>query len=269
MNNSFFDILTGAWKFQILLTSVENETLPPRIRRALDHVFPHPVNSPHMVKQMKRMAEYWKALPAKGEIPLASLEDHGIYMEAQDEKARFSMDSFLAQLDLKGVRRLLDVGGGTAPYLRGIQKKLPEIETVYMDIEDAAALAREKGLQGEIITGDIRELDWGKGYNLLLLSHVIHMYDDDTVKTLFRKAGDALAEGGRLVIVEHFIDPQDDPYNFLFDINMLLGTQGGKCRTRQEVKDLAENFLPEKEYLIDPRTGVLEFRLCIKSNIEL
>ena len=260
MNDSFFDILTGAWKTQLLLASVENETLPPRIRRALDRVFPHPVNSPHMVKQMKRMAEYWKKLPNRGDIPLASLEDHRIYMEAQEEKALFSLDSFLARLDLAGVRRLLDVGGGTAPYLRGIQKLRPDIQSVYMDIEDAAALAREKGLQGKIITGDIRELDWGKGHDLILLSHVIHMYGDETTRAFFRKAGVALAEGGRLVVVEHFIDPEDDPFNFLFDINMLLGTEGGKCRTRQEVKDLAENFSMKKDYLIDPRTGVLEFR---------
>lgn len=261
MTDPFFDILTGAWKTRLLLASVESKTLPPRIQRALERVYPYPVESPNMTRQMKRMAEYWTALPERGEIPPASPEDHRIYMEAQEEKARYSQDSLLAQLDLEGVGRLLDVGGGTAPYLRGIQKRHPEMDTVYMDIEQTATLAREKGLQGEIITGDIRSMDWGMGYHLILLSQIIHMYDDETVQALFRKAYNALDKGGRMVIIEHFVDPEDDPFNFLFDINMFLGTEGGKCRTRREVKELAESFTPEREYLIDPRTGVIEFRV--------
>lgn len=263
MEEQFFDILTGAWKTRLLIASVKNGSLPPRIQKALDRVYPRKIEAPHMARQMERMMEYWKGLPDKGEVPQGTEEDYLIYMEAQEEKAQFSLDAFLERIDMAGVHRLLDVGGGTAPYLRGIQKKFPDISTTYMDIESAANLARKKGLKGEIIIGDVRELSWGKKFDMVLISQVIHIYDDDSVKFFFTKAAEALNEKGRMAIVEHFVDPWDDPYNFLFDINMFLGTEGGRCRTRQDVRDLAsENFNLEKEYIIDKRTGVMEFRLA-------
>ncbi|MBI5187431.1 MAG: methyltransferase [Nitrospinae bacterium] len=262
MEELFFDVLTGAWKTRLLIASVKNGPLPPRIQKALDRIYPQEIKAPHMARQMERMAEHWKGLPDKREVPHGTEEDYRIYMEAQEEKAGFSLNTFLELVDLAGVRRLLDVGGGTAPYLRGIQKKFPDIAATYMDIESAAALAREKGLQGEIIAGDFRDLPWGENFDFILISQVIHMYGDDSVRLFFNKAAGALTEKGRLAIIEHFVDPWDDPYNFLFDINMFLGTDGGKCRTRQEVLDLApENFAPEREYMIDKRTGVLELRL--------
>lgn len=264
MEEQFFDILTGAWKTRLLIASAKNGPLPPRIQKALDRIYPREIEAPHMARQMERMTEYWKGLPDRREVPDGTEEDYRIYMEAQEEKAGFSLNAFLELVDLAGVSRLLDVGGGTAPYLRGIQKKFPGIATTYMDIESAAALAREKGLQGEIITGDFRDLPWGKNFDFILISQVIHMYDDDSVRLFLNKAAGALAAKGRLAIMEHFVDPWDDPYNFLFDINMFLGTEGGRCRTRQEVRDLAsENFVPEKEYMIDKRTGVLELRLAL------
>ncbi len=263
MNDQFFDLLTGAWKTQLLIAATENHSLPPRIQRAQDQVYPKQVHSPNMVKQMKRMMEYWKELPLRGPIPKGSMKDYRIYMEAQEEKAQTSKESFLKQVDFDKVQRLLDVGGGTAPYLREIQKQHPQIHTTYMDIEDAAIIAKEKGLKGNVIAGDFRELDWGKEYDLILLSQVIHMYDDESVGKLFDKASEALTEKGRLVVVEHFIDPEDDAFNFLFDINMYLGTDGGKCRTRGEVADLASHrFTLERKFQIDERTGVLEFLSC-------
>lgn len=262
MNDHFFDLLTGAWKTRLLIAADENETLPPRMRRALDRVYPQKVHAPNMVKQMKRMAEYWKELPNKAEVPRGTPNDHRIYMEAQEEKAQTSVDSFLEQVELHGSESLLDVGGGTAPYLRGIRKKFPTAQTAYIDIEDAAVLAKEKGLGGEIRTGDFREIDWGNNYHVVLISQVIHMYDDESVRKLFSKAAGALRKTGRLVIIEHFVDSDDDPFNFLFDVNMYLGTEGGRCRTRQEVKDLTSEFFfkKKKDYAIDKRTGVLEFQ---------
>jgi len=143
-----------------------------------------------------------------------------------------------------GARRLLDIGGGSGAYSIAFAKASPGLRAEVLDLASVVPIAqkhiREAGVGDRVTTrvGDLTVDEFGKDYDLILLSAICHMLDPEQNQDLFRRCYRALAPGGRVVIRDSILEPDKTAPRWaaLFAINMLVGTKGGSTYTEAEYK---------------------------------
>jgi len=141
----------------------------------------------------------------------------------------------LAQrLDLSGAKRLLDVGAGSGCYSIALAQANSGLRCTLMDLKGMCDVALDyvgkAGLSQRI---DACPLDmfrekWPTGYDAVFLSNILHDWDFETASMLVRKAFDALAPGGQILVHEMLLDDTHDgpARSAAFSFFMLLGTKG-------------------------------------------
>lgn len=137
-------------------------------------------------------------------------------------------------LDLAGVRRVLDVGGGPGTYAIELCRRHPELRATIFDLPGTLAVARRhveaSGVADriELVAGDYLRDPLPTSHELVFLSNVIHGEDEETNRALMRKIHAALAPGGRVMIKDHVTDESgtSPAPAAIFSIAMLLFTRG-------------------------------------------
>jgi ubiquinone/menaquinone biosynthesis C-methylase UbiE len=142
--------------------------------------------------------------------------------------------------------KVLDVAAGHGMYGIVLAQENPRAEVVALDWTNVLAVARENadaasvGSRFRTLPGSAFEVDWGTGYDIVLLPNFLHHFDVETCEALLRKAHAALAPGGRVVIVE-FV-PDDDrsgpPEAVAFSLVMLASTPAGDAYTAAEYQKM-------------------------------
>lgn len=153
------------------------------------------------------------------------------------------------RLDLTGRRRLLDVGGGPGTHSVLLAQKYPELEAVVFDLPPVIKFAQEiissYSLSDRVTVqgGDYMVDNLGSGYDVALLSNILHQEDPETCKMILRKTYDALNKGGMLVIHAMFLNAEKDGpvWPTLHSLLLLLVYQGGRAYSLPETLDM----LPE------------------------
>ncbi len=143
-----------------------------------------------------------------------------------------------------GVRRMLDVGGGSGAYSIAFAQASPALTAELFDLPTVLPIAEghvaAAGLSGRVTTraGDLRTDAFGHGYDLVLLSAICHMLGPDENRDLLRRCREALSDGGRLVISDFLLDEdRAGPKSAaLFSINMLVGTRSGASYTEGDYR---------------------------------
>jgi cyclopropane fatty-acyl-phospholipid synthase-like methyltransferase len=113
-------------------------------------------------------------------------------------------------LDLAGVNRLLDLGGGSGVVSFALLRKQPELTSLVVDVENVCKISREiaaaNGLDKRIayIAADFMKDDLPTGFDMVMLCDTGASSDD-----LFHKIHAALNPNGRLILVEQFAPKQD------------------------------------------------------------
>ncbi|MCE9612706.1 MAG: methyltransferase [Lentisphaerae bacterium] len=138
-------------------------------------------------------------------------------------------------LDLRGCRRLLDVGGGPGTMASLLAQANPELRCRVMDLPPVAAVAGEllaaQGLQDRItlIPGDYHTTPFPAGNDAVLFSGVLHQESPAAICDLFARAHAALDPGGRLYVVDMMTDEThtQPAFSALFAVNMALTTESG------------------------------------------
>ncbi len=168
--------------------------------------------------------------------------DTEAFIAAMHANATARAPALLAALDLAGVRRALDVGGGSGGYAIALARAVPSLRVEVLDLPDVlpltAGYVAAAGLSERVTTrpGDLNADDLGAGYDLVLISAICHMNSPAQNADLLRRAGKALAPGGRLVVHDHVLEPDRTApkAGALFAINMLVNTSGGANYTEAE-----------------------------------
>lgn len=134
--------------------------------------------------------------------------------------------------------RIVDVGGSRGTLLAYLLQVLPTASGVLLD--RAEALAEAPGyLAGagvadrvELVTGDfLREVPPG---DLHVLSHVLHNWDDEHVRTIAGHCHRAGHPGGGLMVIEYLLPDDPEPsLAHVMDLIMMV-VVGGRERTRSE-----------------------------------
>jgi ubiquinone/menaquinone biosynthesis C-methylase UbiE len=148
----------------------------------------------------------------------------------------------VASLDIAKVRKVLDVGGGSGAYTVAFLKVFPEATAVLMDLPPVIRVAtryiREAGMEQRISlsAGDFMLDPLGSGFDLVLLSYVLHLNPVEANKRLLAKAFAALEPGGRVVINDYVLnaDKTLPRAAALYALNMLVSTQGGSVYSFEE-----------------------------------
>jgi 3-hydroxy-5-methyl-1-naphthoate 3-O-methyltransferase len=143
------------------------------------------------------------------------------------------------------IKRILDVGAGAAPWSIPFAQTIRSAHVTVLDLPPVTRITREYaarfgvGDRYDYLEGDLRELDFGSGYDLITLGHIIHGEGRDGGRRLIERCAEALADRGLLLIAE-FI-PNNDRTGparaMLFGINMLLHTPDGDVFTMKEYRE--------------------------------
>jgi 2-hydroxy-4-(methylsulfanyl)butanoate S-methyltransferase len=113
------------------------------------------------------------------------------------------------RVDLSDRKRMLDVGGGSGAYSLAFCAAYPQLTATILDfpqtIKSARRYAREAGMAVRIthLGGNAISTDWPTRHDVILMSYLWSAVGDDDVRVLARRAIEALAPGG-LVLVARF-----------------------------------------------------------------
>ena len=148
-----------------------------------------------------------------------------------------------------GKCRVLDIAAGHGLFGIDIARHNPQAEIVALDwanvLDVAKENARKSGVESRYstIAGSAFEVDFGQGYDLVLLTNFLHHFDPPTNEGLLRKVHAALAPNGRAVTLE-FV-PNDDrvspPDAATFSMVMLGSTAHGDAYTFAELDRMFSN----------------------------
>lgn len=174
----------------------------------------------------------------------------------EEERESFEMGMFnlammaapkiVPNIDLKGRKHLLDLGGGPGTYAIQFCLHNPELTAVIYDLPTTRPFAEKTiarfGLTDRItfVSGDFITDGIDGTFDVAWLSHILHSEGPEGCAVLLKKSVAALEPGG-LVLIQEFIlnDAKDGPlFPALFSMNMLLGTPHGQSYGEKEIAEM-------------------------------
>lgn len=151
---------------------------------------------------------------------------------------------FAESIDFRGVNHVCDIGGGSGsvlahllrvhPGLRGTVLDLPELAPEAQAVFEAAGVTdRATFVGGDFFEAVPTDCD------LYLMFAVVHDWDDDRCALILSNIRQAMAAGGRIMVIEGAV-PTHDGEHFLktTDMLMLVLGDGGRERTAAEFETL-------------------------------
>jgi SAM-dependent methyltransferase len=155
----------------------------------------------------------------------------------------------IPSLNLKGRKRLLDIGGGPGTYSAFIAQSNPEITCSVMDLPAVAAIASEllvqQGISNRVktIPGDYHTALFPGGNDVVIIFGVLHQESAESVQDILRRAYSALEPGGVIYIMDMMTDRTraHPAFSALFAVNMALTAEHGWVFSDEELKLWLEN----------------------------
>lgn len=153
----------------------------------------------------------------------------------------------LLKIGAAGPVRILDIAAGHGLFGIVLAQRNPGAAITAVDWPGVLTVATENAAKMgvkdrlKLLPGDAFKVDYGTGYDIVLLTNFLHHFDIGTNITLLRKIAAALKPGGKLAILE-FV-PNDDrvspPMPAAFSMVMLAGTPAGDAYTFSQIKAMA------------------------------
>jgi ubiquinone/menaquinone biosynthesis C-methylase UbiE len=145
--------------------------------------------------------------------------------------------------------KVLDIAAGHGLFGVAFATNNKQAEITALDWKAVLEVAKENAKKAGIedryktIEGSAFEVDFGKGYDVILLTNFLHHFDPPTCEKLLKKVHDSLADGGRAVTLE-FVPNEDrisPPESAGFSLIMLSGTPSGDAYTFSELEKMFAN----------------------------
>jgi hypothetical protein len=140
-----------------------------------------------------------------------------------------------AAVELDGVERLVDAGGGHGVLLQMLLERAPDLRGVLLDRPEVVREARfPEGMDQRIeLRAGTFFAPWDFGRcDAVVLARVLHDWPDPEALQLLRRARESVGPGGRLFVAEMVLDERAHA-GALCDLHLLAVT-GGRERTRRE-----------------------------------
>ena len=150
------------------------------------------------------------------------------------------------ELAASSPRKVLDVAAGHGMFGIAVARAVAGAQITAIDWQAVLAVACENAEAAGIseryhtVAGSAFDVDWGTGFDLVLLANFLHLLDRNTCVTLLRKARQSLVSGGRVVAAE-FVPNEDrasPPFPVMFAFQMLGSTPQGDTYTAREFENM-------------------------------
>lgn len=157
--------------------------------------------------------------------------------------AMLSAPKVVPHIDLSRCSRLLDLGGGPGTWAIQFCLANPDLTAVIFDLPTTRPFAEQTvtrfGLADRIAfaAGDFTRDALPAGCDVAWLSQVLHGEAPEQAAAVVRRAAEALAPGGMLLVQEFVLDADRCGPEFpaLFSLNMLIGTPAGQAYSEPEL----------------------------------
>ncbi|MFN3824384.1 MAG: methyltransferase [Pseudorhodobacter sp.] len=180
------------------------------------------------------LAEFWPYVFGAG-----AAEDPGRatrYSRLMAESQVLVAEDTLALADLRGVRSMMDVGGGTGAFLEALGRHHPGIERHLFELPavlDGAGARLGQGVR--LHPGSFRDDPLPPGADAISLVRVLYDHSDDTVRALLARVHAALPPGGLVLVSEPMSggmrpDPVTDVYFAFYTMAMRTGRTRSAAR---------------------------------------
>jgi (2Fe-2S) ferredoxin/predicted nicotinamide N-methyase len=164
------------------------------------------------------------------------------FIAAMDRNAKERASAVVKAVGANGIKRMLDLGGGSAAYSIAFARAVPGLTSEILDTADVVPLTQDyiqrAGLTDRITTrvGDMLGDPLGKNYDLIMVSAICHMFSPEENRELLQRAYFALAPKGQIVVQDFILDPTKTAPRAaaLFSLNMLVGTRAGSSYSEPE-----------------------------------
>jgi hypothetical protein len=167
-----------------------------------------------------------------------------LYNKAMTNTSDLSSTAILSAYSFQNLKKIVDIGGGEGHLLASILLKHKKAEGILFDFEHVVATAsntfERTGTANRVqIMGGNFFVTIPAGGDAYIMKNILHAFDDPTCTGLLKNICKAMNPGAKLLVIETVISENNKPeFGKLFDLQMLLGTDGGKERTRPEFDDI-------------------------------
>jgi hypothetical protein len=195
--------------------------------------------------------------------------------DAPEETERFgeAMQSNLAYVpgliehcDFTETQTLVDVGGGFGHIAIALLRRFSHLRAVVLDLPGVIAIGEQRAARDaddvlarlSLVGGDM--FDDVPAGDTLLMSRILHDWDDSSCARLLRRCRDRIGGDGRIVCIDAVLPPMGDASGSaakLLDLLMMV-TLPGKERTEAEWRSLFDSAGLEVALiaLIEPRNCI-------------
>ncbi len=176
--------------------------------------------------------------------PFEYLEKHpdenNIFNKAMTETAELSGSIMVNSYPFGHYKTIVDIGGGQGLLLAQILLENPDCIGVLVDQPHVVNTAMENLKSNKIqdrctiVSMSFFEKIPGNG-DLYMMKNILHDWDDEASVRILKNIISCMPAHARLLIIETIIRSDNKPsFGKFIDLQMLIGTQGGKERTREE-----------------------------------
>jgi 2-polyprenyl-3-methyl-5-hydroxy-6-metoxy-1,4-benzoquinol methylase len=142
--------------------------------------------------------------------------------------------------------KVLDIAAGHGTFGITVAEHFPSVHVYALDWANVLQVAKENAVshgvdaRHHLVPGSAFEVNWGTGYDAVLLTNFLHHFSEEACAGLLRKAHAALAPGGQVVILE-FVPDEDrvsPPIPAMFSLVMFSGTPEGDAYTFTQLSQM-------------------------------
>jgi ubiquinone/menaquinone biosynthesis C-methylase UbiE len=144
--------------------------------------------------------------------------------------------------------RVLDIGSGSGIWGIALAQKSPQVHVTAVDwagmIPTTKRITQRFGVSHHFsyVESDMFEANFGSGYDVATLGHILHSEGEDRSRQLLAKTFRALKSGGTIAIAEWLVnDDRTKPLpSLMFAVQMLVNTEKGDTFSFNEIKNWLE-----------------------------
>lgn len=139
-------------------------------------------------------------------------EQASVYSESQHAGSLGPGRTLARKVDLADATSLLDVGGGTGAMTISLCKEYPKLQATIIDFPNVAEIGwrfvSEADLVDRVryIPGNAVEVQWPGNQDAILMSYLMSGVAGESVEGLLKKAFDAMAPGGKLMVHDFMVE---------------------------------------------------------------
>jgi len=147
-------------------------------------------------------------------------------------------------VDFSQFQRLLDVGGNSGGYAIALARANPRLRATIFDLEPVRELAMERvaaaGLTDRInfAVGSFFESELPRGHDVVLLSSILHDWDDDDCMAILGRCYRGIEPGGTIVAAEPMLAEEATGPDHPAASGLTMVLLGGENRTRTRIAEM-------------------------------